>query len=405
MRTARWLAQLVFTAGKSHGKRLLALGRAAAVVTLAYLAWSWNAGDASVVWESTVRSLPSVSAGVAAFAPDVPPEFWKHAAMTAGVWMTVGTFVPDHVQRMASTARAARSMIFALPPLAGVAALMASSLAQAPNLALYPAVLVACLVANASTNAVGPISALREKGMGPKGAAFALALVVAAAAYAVPTWRQVVAAASWVVGVGSLLVAPAAGVVVADYWLCRDRFVDREELADGTPGGAYYYGGGVNARALLAVLVGAAPGVVEICRNFAAAGGDVASLVTGYVLNSEYSSLISTAAAFTAYLLFTLVSTPESLKEARAEAAAMTEEERLARREAAEAAEEARLAREPAAREAEYYVDGADATARASAASSARRVETTSRSDGVDEETTEEVTTTTEEVVVGTRRR
>ena len=75
--------------------------------------------------------------------------------------------------------------------------------------------------------------------MGPKGAAFALALVVAAAAYAVPTWRQVVAAASWVVGVGSLLVAPAAGVVVADYWLCRDRFVDREALADGTPGGAY----------------------------------------------------------------------------------------------------------------------------------------------------------------------
>ena len=237
--------------------------------------------------------------------------------------------------------------------------------------------------------------------MGPKGAAFALALVVAAAACAVPTWRQVVAAASWAVGVGSLLVAPAAGVVVADYWLCRDRFVDREALADGTPGGAYYYGGGVNARALLAVLVGAAPGVVEICRNFAAAGGDVASLVTGYVLNSEYSSLISTAAAFTAYLLFTLVSTPESLKEARAEAAAMTEEERLARREAAEAAEEARLARESAAREAEYYVDGADATARANDASSARRVETTSRSDGVDEETTEEVTTTTEEVVVG----
>ena len=44
--------------------------------------------------------------------------------------MTVGTFVPDHVQRMASTARAARSMIFALPPLAGVAALMASEPAR-----------------------------------------------------------------------------------------------------------------------------------------------------------------------------------------------------------------------------------------------------------------------------------
>ena len=64
-----WLAQLASSSGKSQAKRLLALGRAAAVVTLAYLAWSWNAGDASVVWESTVRSLPSFSAGVAAFAP------------------------------------------------------------------------------------------------------------------------------------------------------------------------------------------------------------------------------------------------------------------------------------------------------------------------------------------------
>ena len=116
---AFWALQLVATAGKAHGKRVLALGRAAAVVALAYLAWSWNAGDAALVWNSTMNSLPSVSAGMAAFAPDVPSEFWKHAAMTAGVWMTVGTFVPDHVQRMASTARAARSMIFALPPLAG----------------------------------------------------------------------------------------------------------------------------------------------------------------------------------------------------------------------------------------------------------------------------------------------
>ena len=32
------------------------------------------------------------------------------------------------------------------------------------------------------------------------------------------TWQAVVAVASWAIGLGSLLVAPVAGVVLADYW-------------------------------------------------------------------------------------------------------------------------------------------------------------------------------------------
>ena len=58
--------------------------------------------------------------------------------------------------------------------------------------------------------------------------------------YAVLPWQTVVACASWAVGAGALFVAPAAGVVVADYWVRRDRVVDRDALQTGatrTPAG------------------------------------------------------------------------------------------------------------------------------------------------------------------------
>ena len=44
-----------------------------------YVGWSWNAGDAAAVFDATVAGLPSLSAGAAAFVPDVPREFWAGA--------------------------------------------------------------------------------------------------------------------------------------------------------------------------------------------------------------------------------------------------------------------------------------------------------------------------------------
>jgi hypothetical protein len=44
----------------------------------------------TTVWGATIAGLPAMSAGAAAFVPEVPVEFWKHAVMVAGVWMTLG---------------------------------------------------------------------------------------------------------------------------------------------------------------------------------------------------------------------------------------------------------------------------------------------------------------------------
>ena len=349
---AFWLAQTIIAGGKSAGAKVLFLGRAAALVVGAYFFWSWNAGDASTVWEATMATMPALNTP-GALVPDFPKEFWRHALMTTGVWMTLGTVLPDYAQRMSSAGRVAKGQIAWLPVLTACAALVASSMAQAPNLALYSVVAVAALVTNTVANFVGPMAAIGgvKPGMG---SAVAVSVLIACAAPLVMTWQQTVAVASWAVGIGSSLVAPVAGVMLADYWIMRGRVVDRSQLSSDTgPGGAYHYLGGVNMRAVLAFLVGVAPDLISVARGASTIFGGSASatamgaesFLSAYVVNMEYASMIGFGASFVAYILLSVLFTPDSLKIARAEARRMKEEDD-------------ELARELAAAKADPYVDG-----------------------------------------------
>jgi hypothetical protein len=285
--------------------------------------------------------------------------------MTTGVWMTLGSVLPDYAQRMSSAGRVAKGQIAWLPLLTACTALVASSMAQAPNLALYAVVATAALVTNATANFVGPMTALGGSSPG-MGAAFAVSCAIACAAPLVMTWQQTVAAASWAVGVGSLLVAPVAGVMLADYWIMRGRVVDRSQLDAITgPGGVYHYLGGVNLRAIAAFLVGVAPDLISVARGASSLfGGSVSAAAMGadaflsaYVVNMEYSSMIGFAVSFMAYLLFSVLFTPDSLKIARAEARRMRDEDDV-------------LAKELAAAKADPYVDGPSVTKYANAVAS-----------------------------------
>ena len=354
---AFWLAQTIIAGGKNAGAKVLFLGRAAALVVGAYFFWSWNAGDAATVWNTTVAMIPALTTALnnpGALVPFFPSEFWKHALMTTGVWLTLGTVLPDYAQRMSSAGRVAKGQIAWLPVLTAGAALVASSMAQAPNLALYSVVAVAALVTNAVANFVGPMAALGGSKPG-MGSAVLVSVLIACAAPLVMTWQQTVAAASWAVGIGSsLLVAPVAGVMLADYWIMRDRVVDRSQLASDTgPGGAYHYLGGVNMRAVLAFLVGVAPDLISVAQGASTIFGGSASatamgaesFLSAYVVNMEYASMIGFGASFVAYILLSVLFTPDSLKIAKAEARRMKEEDD-------------ELARELAAAKADPYVDG-----------------------------------------------
>ena len=140
--------------------------------------------------------------------------------MVCGTWMTLGTVVPDYAQRMTTPKSVTLGVLVGLPAFAAAAALVGSSLAQAPNLALYSALLVACVVTNAATNVVGPVAWVKQ-GAGRRLSSGAAVMIVtsitAIAAYAVLPWQTVVAYASWAVGAGALFVAPAAGVTLAEF--------------------------------------------------------------------------------------------------------------------------------------------------------------------------------------------
>ena len=94
---------------------------------------------------------------------------------------------------------------------------------------MLSAIAAACLVTNATANYVGPLTTLRR--MDARAAAVALASATALAAPLALTWQQVVAVASWAVGIGSLLVAPVVGVFICDFWVMRGRDIERAALS------------------------------------------------------------------------------------------------------------------------------------------------------------------------------
>ena len=164
-----------------------------------------------------------------------------------------------------------------LPLLAGLAAIAALGVSSAPAVVCLPVVVAACLVTNSTAASVGPIASVRAiKPMSGKLASMVVAAIALAAAPLALTWQQVIAASSWVVGVGSLLVAPAIGVMLADFWVTQSRDIATPELFKVPPvdwasdvdwesrEDKYWYQSGVHARAFLAVLVGAAPNLLSL---------------------------------------------------------------------------------------------------------------------------------------------
>ena len=57
----------------------------------------------------------------------------------------------------------------------------------------------------------------------------------------------------------SMFTGSTLAIQVCDYYLIRKQMLSIDGLYDGKPGGLYYYSGGYNARAWLALVVGSLP--------------------------------------------------------------------------------------------------------------------------------------------------
>ena len=84
---------------------------------------------------------------------------------------------------------------------------------------------------------------------------------------------------TWLTGYGALL-GPIAGILIADYWLVRDKQLDLKGLYQSE--GPYTYGNGWNGRALIALTLGIAPNLPGFLAVSApGAFGGVGALWTG----------------------------------------------------------------------------------------------------------------------------
>jgi nucleobase:cation symporter-1, NCS1 family len=264
-----------------------------AVLCAAVLVWSIQvAGGVDVLFASTGR-LAQAAHGVrtaTATGTLTGTKFWTTflAAVTAnvGAWATMSLNISDITRYVKSQRAQVWGQALGLPlsmssfALVGLLATTASVMAYGiaisnpmdlvqrlpgawPRLVAAFGLLIATLSTNLAANLLAPATVLTSffpTRLSLPRAAFVAALLGAC----VQPWRIMGSASSfvlqWLIGYSALL-GPAAGVMVADYLVIRERNLDVSALYSTSPVAAYAYWKGVNPAAVVAVVLGALPAI------------------------------------------------------------------------------------------------------------------------------------------------
>ena len=310
-----WVVQLAISLRTVPSSRLLASGQTVLALVAGFIAWTVRQG----IPQTAVGSL--ISGGLPGAVPD---EFWKHAWLMVGVWVTLASVYPDYTAHIKGSRTAPIGQFFWLPVLSGLFAIVAAAMAQAPKPILFASIAFASLVTNSAANVVGPQEYMQEFSLpwaktknylggtiSSKQAALIITVAVGLFAPVQLMWQQVVAAASWIIGVGSLLVSPVLGVILCDFWLMRAGKLSRKAMQTRDTKGPYWFFKGVNPRAMIAITVAAAPNLLSLISGVsylieAGAFSGSGAFYT-YVVNMEYASIIGAVIAFIVYLFIHLL--------------------------------------------------------------------------------------------------
>ncbi|XVF07789.1 hypothetical protein REPUB_Repub06bG0170000 [Reevesia pubescens] len=120
---------------------------------------------------------------------------------------------------------------------------------------------LATITTNIAANVVAPANALVN--LSPSKFTFRRgALLTALLGIAFQPWRLLKSSESfvytWLVGYSALL-GPIGGIILVDYYLIHRMNLSIKDLYSLSPNGAYYYSGGFNLAALVALVLGILP--------------------------------------------------------------------------------------------------------------------------------------------------
>ena len=293
---AAWLLQSRGLAG--YCKTVLVKGGGAFVVATALFAAKhamWGGGEVAAV---ATKAAAVAAAKIAAAAPLTPPSL-DIAAGLVGVWVVLAGVVLDaaaddtvgaavDATRTGRPLRPAKDRAWAVAarlPVASAFAAFAMAVCLNPTVHLPPALRAAIPVAAVlpALNALaGPAATAVLRGTSSAAVSEAnvamLAGIFLVVSMGLPANAIGAANAAFGAGLfaaGAAVIAPALGVVMADYFVLRKRVVDTALLVEegsNKPGGSFWFWNGLNPRAVLAAAVGAAFPICDFASACIAGG-------------------------------------------------------------------------------------------------------------------------------------
>lgn len=132
-----------------------------------------------------------------------------------------------------------------------------------PTVLALVGVILATLTTNIAANVVAPANALVN--INPSVFSFRKSgLMTATLSIMLAPWRLIQSSQgfiyTWLIGYSALL-GPVGGIIITDYFLLRDRKLDVSALYSLNPNDKYWYSGGFNLRAIVALVLGVLPNI------------------------------------------------------------------------------------------------------------------------------------------------
>ncbi len=232
----------------------------------------------------------------------VTTPFWTlfPAALTAnvGYWATLSLNIPDFTRYAQSQRSQALGQALGLPATMTAFAFLGVAVTSAtivifgeaiwdpvvliarigsPAVVIFGAlvILAAQITTNMAANVVSPANDFSS--LAPRKINYVMGgLITAAVGIAMMPWKLYADASAyiftWLIGYSSLMGA-IGGILIADYWVLRDRELSLPDLFK--LDGRYSYGGGINSKAMIALVLSILPVIPGFLRASITPGGVV----------------------------------------------------------------------------------------------------------------------------------